>query len=115
MIPREVAARIRMEDLPSEDLKEIAFLCGVEVAIKLLNNFPGRNVYIPKNWSRHFIQKYVTQEYNGENAKELGKQLGVSFSTIYRALNEKAVHGAPMLPPRKRSEHQLDIFTEEKP
>lgn len=110
MIPREVESYIRPEDLPSEDLKDLALLCGMEVAIKLLKHFEGRNVYFPLNWTKEFRKKWVSQHWNGENSKELGAQLNVSFSTIYRLVNGPKFRGGPLVSRRPANPEQLDLL-----
>lgn len=115
MISRDVEASLRIEHLPTEDLKDMAVLIGMDAVIKLLKKFEGRSVYFPKNWTKEFRRNWVSQHWNGENAHELGKDLGVSTTTIYRVVNDKRVNG-PLITPRARADvKQTSLFGREIP
>ena len=109
MVSRDVESNIRPEDMPSEDLKELAMLAGMEVAIKLIKHFEGRHIYFPRNWTKDFRQKWVSAHWNGENYRELQRELGVSFSTIYRTVNGPAFRG-PLLPRKPANPEQMDLL-----
>ena len=80
---------IRIEDLPNKDLQIVAELCGLDVALSLIENLDGVNIYIPKFSFRRMIKCYVQRHYNGHNAKQLALELGITDRMVYKLLKEK--------------------------
>jgi Mor family transcriptional regulator len=93
---------ITVDDMPNADMRMVAELCGVEVAIELMRHLGGINIYIPRTAEKEFLKKYVVERYNGHNAKELAIDLGISVRKVFNILNEKT----------KPSEDQLGLFNE---
>lgn len=107
---RELLSQLTLEEMPSDDLKDIAMLVGVENAFKILHKFRGRSVYFPSYWQRNIVQKFVSHKYNGENTKELAKELDVSETTIRQAAARKRVDGPFAKPQRGERIGQLNLF-----
>lgn len=52
--------------------REIAELCGIEIAIVFFENFKGLQVTFPvRFYDRDYILKQIRKEFNGSNTKEL--------------------------------------------
>lgn len=68
------------------DMESIEFSIGPENARKLQNDLGGTSVYIPKR-NRKQIADIVRKSYNGKNASQIARKLGISRSTVYNYLN----------------------------
>jgi len=103
---RDWLKNLTIADMPNDDMKLVAEQCGMEVAIILLEKLNGIIIYIPKIAAdKRFIKKYVNENYDGRNAKNLAVEIGVSEQYIYKLL--AGDNG-------KKSPNQL-TFLEEKP
>lgn len=51
--------------LPNEDLKIVAELIGLDVAIKMMDEIPGLIINIPKNGFRKARESYIAKNYDG--------------------------------------------------
>lgn len=71
--------------------REIAELIGAENYQKLISKYGGTNIYIPSAslLNRDKLEKEIKQQYNGDNAAELGKEYGLSARTIVRIVTKK--------------------------
>lgn len=110
MISREILAQLTIDEMPSDEIKDIALLVGVENAFKILHKFRGRSIYFPTYWQRNIVQKWVSHKYNGENTKTLAKELDVSETTIRQAAAKKRVKTPFDKPPRLNGSSQLNLF-----
>ena len=54
---------------------------------KLRDEFSGEEGYIRKRDSAHISQK-VLEAFNGRNATEVARRLGISRATVYRVLKQ---------------------------
>lgn len=79
------------EDMPNNDLRLVAESCGIEIAIRLLEELPGISIFIPKSGFKRIVEGKIREGYNGTNAKELALMYGVSERHIYNI-----VSGSPM-------------------
>jgi len=59
------------DNLPNEDLKLIAELIDLDVAIKMMDLLPGVIINIPKNGFRKARAKYIAQNYDGTKKSRL--------------------------------------------
>ncbi|HSW59254.1 MAG TPA: Mor transcription activator family protein [bacterium] len=75
------------EDLPNEDMRTIASICGIEVVFKLMEHMPGLIVNVPKNGMKKVKERYIVDKYNGHNVKELAVVCGVSLRHVYNVIN----------------------------
>ena len=85
---KQFLSDISIEDMPNGDLKMVAEICGMDVAVKLLKELGGINIYIPQNGLRAVMRRYVKKQFNGRNAKDLANELGISLTSVYRLLKE---------------------------
>ncbi len=78
-----------IEDMPNQDMRLVAELCGLDVAISLLRNMSGVSIYIPKVESNiNFIRRFVKRFYNGNNAKIIAIELDIGERLVYKIVNE---------------------------
>ena len=71
--------------------REIAELIGVENYTRLINKYGGTNIYIPSQSTtkRSELSEELKQQYNGDNAAELGKKYNLSARTVIRMITKK--------------------------
>lgn len=77
------------EDLPNDDLLLVAEKCGLEVAIRLMNQLQGLTINIPRNALRKVVSRYIREQYNGRNAKQLALECQVSVRHVYGILRKE--------------------------
>lgn len=70
------------------DLGLVYSLCGIDVLIKLCENFLGMNIYVSSKPVKQAAKLYVKKYWNGKNHKELAVRLGVSERYIYEIIRE---------------------------
>lgn len=58
-------SKLTAENMPSEELKDIAYFCGVEVAKSLMLKCPGLDFRIPKNSLDDIKRSYILERYDG--------------------------------------------------
>jgi Mor family transcriptional regulator len=108
---RDLLTHLTIDEMPSNELKDIALLVGVENAFKILHKFRGRSIYFPTYWQRNVVQKWVSAKYNGANVKDLAKELEVSETTIRQAAAKKRVKGPFDETAKPKSTiKQIDLF-----
>lgn len=73
------------DEMPNEELKIIASLCGVQTAIDLMKNLPGVMIYIPNRALINLRNKYICKKYDGtkKSILDLGLTLGLSARQLY--------------------------------
>ena len=70
--------------------KEIAEEIGVENTVKLFMHFKGQQMTCPQRlFSIEYVKKYVKENYDGTNIKELARKFGYSERRIRDFLKEK--------------------------
>ncbi|OGI25437.1 MAG: hypothetical protein A2287_03430 [Candidatus Melainabacteria bacterium RIFOXYA12_FULL_32_12] len=62
---------LTIEDLPSEDLKIVADLYGVEFALKLMNDLPGVIINVPSNALKKIRNRYICRNYDGSKKSRM--------------------------------------------
>ncbi len=82
---------ITEEDMPNEDLKLVAGLCGVDVAMNLIDNLPGVLIRIPNSSYKRLKEAYILRNYDGTRSSLLKLAIicEVSDTQIYRILKKK--------------------------
>lgn len=71
---------VTVDDMPNSLFKDIALLCGVDVAVKLLSNFPGVTIQVPIYGFEKIQKKIILSEYNNDPyaLKTLARKLRLS-------------------------------------
>ena len=89
--------KITSENLPNEDLKTIAFLLGLDAAVKLMCELPGVNLSIPKNATLPAKILYIMEKYDGtkKSRLKLSKECGLSEGYIYRIARKRSLNQNP--------------------
>lgn len=59
------ADKLTEKDMPNEEMKIIASLCGVKTAVKLMKNLPGVLIYIPTKGFKNVRNKYICAHHDG--------------------------------------------------
>lgn len=96
---------VMIDDMPNQDMKDIAEICGVEAAIKLLMNFGGLRINIPANGLNILEKRIILNEFDGhaQSIKKLASSLGTTEKTVRDIL--KIYQLVPV-------EGQLNLFPE---
>ncbi len=69
---------------------EIAEAAGVETAIKIHKLFKGQQILFPqKLYKKEYIYKYIKENYNGQNVRELSQKFGYSDRRVRQIINSK--------------------------
>lgn len=79
---------ITADEMPNEELKLIASLCGVKTAISLMKNLPGVMICIPIRALIALRNKYICNKYNGTKKSliDLSLSLGISQRQLYEII-----------------------------
>ena len=81
---------ITEDEMPNEELKLIASLCGVETAIELMKNLAGVMVCIPNKALIDLRNKYICKKYDGTKKSiiKLRSDFGLSERQLYQILRK---------------------------
>ena len=71
--------------------KELAETIGLEAYRKLIANYGGNPVYIPKVETvlKEIREREIKENFNGKNYRELSKKYGISEMTVRRIVSVK--------------------------
>lgn len=94
MIPKW-AQDMRMEDIKSPAMADLAELIGIEAMMKIVEMYSGSVLYIPKMESvlAAIRDRHIREEFDGTNSRRLALRYNVSESWVFRVANEKQVFG----------------------
>ena len=97
-----------IEDLPNDDLRDVAEVCGIEIALRIMKKLSGSHIYVPHNSFSKIAFKFIVENFDGSNAKKLSQVTGISLCHVYTIIRNED---------KKRSENkkktnykQLDLF-----
>lgn len=81
---------ITEDEMPNEELKIIASLCGVQTAVDLMKKLPGVMISIPTKSLITLRNKYICKRYDGtkKSLLELSLNFGLSQRQIYKILKK---------------------------
>jgi len=82
-------AEMSLDDLPNEDLKDLAHVCGIHTAIKLLQDLNGIHIYIPKDGFKKVIERFIIKNFDGSNAKKLALACNISEVHVYEIVRKE--------------------------
>lgn len=77
-----MASSMTPADMPSDTLRWVAKTVGVEAAVALALELSGIPIYIPKADVTALKRRHVLRAYDGTNARELARQLGLAERTV---------------------------------
>lgn len=100
MLDAEILKDVSIKDMPNSDMELVAELCGIDVAVLLLQQLGGTQISIPKLGFRRLVERYIVTHYTGNNASELAVRLGVSQRFVFSVLE------------RHRKQRQATLFDE---
>lgn len=73
-------------------LQIISERCGYDLAVKLINMFPGERIQVPKNPFGDFKKKYIEKNFTGSNVVELALYLEMSEVFVRETIAEMYCH-----------------------
>lgn len=69
--------------------EEIALIIGEEQTLKLYENFRGQQITFPQRlYTTEYVARYVKENYNGKNVRELARKFDYSERRIREFLKE---------------------------
>ena len=71
------------------DTRLIAEECGIESLIKMYEIFNKTSVNFSESHLKDLKKQYVREYFDGNNAKQIARKLGVSQRFVYEVLNDK--------------------------
>lgn len=80
---------LREEDLPNDDLREIAREFSLPVAVGIWRRFRGANLALPTKLPQSYASEYVGRHWTGSNTAQLARALGCSQRTVFALLGTK--------------------------
>ena len=79
---------MQVEDL-ADVYMEIANKIGVDAAVAIHDMFKGQQIMFPqKLYSKEYIHRYIKDNYNGKNVRELSQKFGYSDRRVRQIINE---------------------------
>jgi Mor family transcriptional regulator len=87
-----VLANMTPDEMPNQDLRDIASEFGVPTALKMVKEFGGSIFYIPKidSFKAQAIS-FIKKNYNGHNAREVANSCRVSIRYVYKIIESASV------------------------
>ncbi len=79
-------SEIEYEDLLTGDTRLIYDYCGREVLLALLEHLPSMSLYVSTKPLEAAKRRYISQYFDGANAKLLAARLHVSESQVYKVI-----------------------------
>lgn len=83
--------KLKIEDIQSQEQKQIACIIGIDAYIRLVKSFGGTSVYILKEDSliKDIRDKNIRNEFNGSNYMYLAKKYNLTDRTIREIVDNK--------------------------
>lgn len=96
---------VSIDDIPSS-MHLVADLCGLDVAISLMQKVNGLIIAVPSNGFQKIEKKIILQEYKNDplNIKKLALQLNLNEQTVRGTVNKYCL---------KTADGQLSLFQKE--
>ena len=74
---------LNINDLPNDELKTVADICGIESAVKLMTDMPGIMINIPKTGLNKCRNKYILKAYDGSKQSRMALAFKFGLSEGY--------------------------------
>lgn len=103
----DLAEQVRAELVKNHNMDEQqARKIGVDVALKIANNWAGELIYIPQSVALMSSERNLAiwREFDGKNHRELARKYGVSMQWVYKVIKR--------VQRQEVEKRQLDIFCE---
>lgn len=81
--------KMTIDDMPNEDMHFLAELCGVDVAITIMEKLGGSRFFVPNQWSKVIAEKFIREKSGEFSVRELVVITGHSDTFINKILNKK--------------------------
>lgn len=88
MQKKDLISYVKLEDLPLE-MQEIAQNCGMESVMMIIEKYKSMSLYVPKNLLDKAKARFIAENYNGANMRDLVRTLDLSERQIRRILSSK--------------------------
>lgn len=78
-------------EMPNEEMRIIASLCGVKTAVKLMKNLPGVMIYVPSKSFKNLRNRYICKNYNGtkQSLFDLCRMFRLTQQQIYSIIKKE--------------------------
>lgn len=88
---------ITIEDIPEGAMRLVADLCGLDVAVSLMQNMKGLTISVPSNGFEKIEKKIILDEYDGttETLKKLALNLDLNEKTVRGILKDYKLENTP--------------------
>ncbi|MGP1598949.1 Mor transcription activator family protein [Peptoanaerobacter stomatis] len=85
--------KLKIDDIQSQEQKEIAQIIGIESYINLVKHFGGTSIYILKEDSliKDIRDRNIKMEFDGSNYTYLAKKYNLTDRTIREIVDNKKV------------------------
>lgn len=94
---------LEFDDLPNDELRLVAKDFGLSVAIGIWRRLAGTPLSLPTRFPRDFAIRFIRAHYDGHNAPQLARSLGLTMRTVQDYL------GARPAPRRHVDERQTEF------
>lgn len=84
----EILAELRIEDLPNDELRDLAEIIGLEATVRMMCHWAGMQVRVPVTGLRNVQKKYVQAVYDGSNIGRIAQRLGITYRTVERYIKD---------------------------
>ena len=72
--------------------KDMVEVLGEEMVLKIYENYRGQQVTFPMRlYSKKYIIKYLIQNYNGKNLKEISRELGYTYNWLQQVISKEKI------------------------
>lgn len=78
-----------LDNLPNEDMRQIAIECGIGVAIILMRKFAGAIIHVPKKQNTAIFLDYYEKNVGKETIAEMCERLQITERTAYNHLKRR--------------------------
>ncbi|MEW5821123.1 MAG: hypothetical protein AB1782_13100 [Cyanobacteriota bacterium] len=84
---------LKPEDLPNEDIQFLASEGGIDLALKVIKEFPGHRFYVPMRALDDYKRKYIRTFCTGsrQDILHFAKELNYTQEAISKALKSPEI------------------------
>lgn len=96
----KIAKRITLPnelEMPNEYMRQVAELCGQDLSIRLMHEFPNKRVYVPTGGLFQLKKRYIEANFNGQNVVDLALKLQTSEYFVRKTISDLHAARTPQL------------------